>query len=319
MAKIITEIDLAELTYELAKKKTLFAPVKEVGKSVFSKVTANSTLLFSSRGTILPPKEYLLPPSEVLFRYENGKVASDILEKIILFGLSIEDLEGVSRLTKIFAEPVADRPYLSRRENTIIIGVDRFSPPKHIPFDVYLMKLPNKKYSAYAGSKEGQEILSSPLFKNQTLHITAVKKKKDVILSDPELPRAIEKSKNHPVWKELATICFGCGVCSYVCPLCYCFETEDKEEMGEEKGARCRTWDSCMLDHFAETTAGNFRPELVQRIYNWYFHKFVRMPAEYGFTGCVDCDRCTIYCPAKINYRVVLTRVLADYKKKGRK
>jgi Fe-S oxidoreductase len=68
-----------------------------------------------------------------------------------------------------------------------------------------------------------------------------------------------------------------------------------------------------MLKEFANTTHHNFRPELKDRIYNWYFHKFVRMPKEDGFMGCVDCNRCVIFCPAKINYRVTLARLIKDW------
>lgn len=311
----------------LTEEYRVIAPLKDKdhsknGDLSFSEVKADSSLSLNYGTTILPPKEYLFPPLDVLFEYDNGETADVQPEKTILFGLSLEDIEGVHFLDKTFGKPINDIPYAKRRENTIVVGLDRFSPPKDIPFDVYLMRLPGDRFSAYAGSKEGQKILKNRLFKNQFVRIPIVKRRRDDLLWNPEMWRAIEKSKSHPVWKELAEICFGCGICSYTCPLCYCFETEDTVEMGtgeKPKGARCRTWDSCMLSHFAETTAGNFRPALSDRIYNWYFHKFVRMPAEYGFPGCVDCNRCVIYCPAKINYRKVLERVLADYKKKGGK
>jgi sulfhydrogenase subunit beta (sulfur reductase) len=327
MAKIITEIDLEELIHGLTKEYRVIASQKKnnhapSGEFCFAEVEPNTKLGLNYGTTILPPKEFLLPPSDILFGYDDSKVTTPGNEKTILFGLNLEDLEGVHLLTKVFEKPVNDIPYAKRKESTIVVGLDRFSPPKDIPFDLYLMHLPGERFSAYAGSAEGQKILKSRLFKSQSTHIPVVKKRKDDLLWDPEMWRAIEKSKSHPVWKELAEICFGCGICSYTCPLCYCFETEDTVEMGtgdKPKGARCRTWDSCMLSHFAETTAGNFRPELADRIYNWYFHKFVRMPAEHGFPGCTDCNRCTIYCPAKINYRSVLERVLRDYQKKGGK
>ena len=80
-------------------------------------------------------------------------------------------------------------------------------------------------------------------------------------------------------------------------------------------GGRERRWDSCMLPDFAVVSFKNFRPEYEDRIYNWYHHKFVRMPREYGFVGCIDCGRCITYCPARINYRKVLEKLIADYPK----
>lgn len=312
----------------LAKSWRVIAPVQKDGASaseefVFSEIAGSDiSVALSYPATILPPKEFLLPPHETLFEYEGDAAKASDASKILIFGLSLEDLEGVFRLDQIFDRPVADETYKKRRANTILVAIDRFSPPKHIPFDLYLMKVSEKQFVGYAGSHEGQKILKSSLFKNQTVRIPAVKKTPDPLLSDKDLSRAIEKSKKHKVWDELAETCFGCGICSYVCPLCYCFETHDEINFGGSEnlcGKRCRTWDSCMLKHFAETTHHNFRPELRGRIYNWYFHKFVRMPREYGFSGCVDCSRCVVYCPAKINYRKILEEILADYKKLHRR
>jgi len=76
-----------------------------------------------------------------------------------------------------------------------------------------------------------------------------------------------------------------------------------------------------MLSTFSEIGGGfNFRPELTQRIYNWYYHKFVRMPKEYGKFGCVGCSRCIAYCPARINYLEVLEDVVLEMEgKRGKK
>lgn len=327
MAKIILEKDLGELIFELARKNKVVAPVEvhphsPTSRLSFEVIDDESTLALNYGTTILPPKEFLLPPKEALFEYTEGKATLKKDEKMILFGLSLEDLEGTSLLSKVFAAPYIDLPLKRRFENTVFVAIDRFSPPKNVFYDLYLMKVAPERYAGFAGTKAGQEILRNELFKTQNIKIPRVSRKKDELLTDPLLPEAIEKSKKHPVWKELAEICFGCGICSYTCPLCYCFEMEDTLPIaGKEglSGERCRSWDSCMLPHFAETTAGNFRPELEDRIYNWYFHKFVRVPREYGFQGCVDCNRCVIYCPAKINYRKVLERVLSDYKKKVKK
>lgn len=320
MAKIINTENLKNLLLELSGEFKVVAPVLKnprstTGQYVFEELKKDSQFVFGYPTTNLPPKEFFLPPEEVLFEYENGKIKDSAEEeRKILFGLSIEDLEGVARLKDIFSRPIKDKVFEKRDKNIILIGLDRFNPPVGKLFDLYLMNLGKDQFAGFAGSKEGQKILKNPLFSEKRVKIPSVKKKGDELLKRKDLAKIVEGSRNHPVWKELAEICFGCGICSYVCPLCYCFETEDKTEIDKDKGARCRSWDSCMLYHFAETSAGNFRPELEKRIYNWYFHKFVRMPAEYGFSGCVGCNRCIIYCPAKINYRRVLERLVRDAK-----
>jgi len=327
MAKIIFENELEELAAQLSRKFRVIVPVYEhehspFGKIIFTEYQKGQKLAFSYPTTNLPPKEFFLPPKDVLFEYKEGNPLLPKNQKTVIFGLSCEDLEGISQLKEIFKKPVTDTVYLEKTENTYLIGLDHFSPPKGIEFDLYLQKIKADTYAAFTKSVFGKKLASSKLFEQHNIKIPKVTRKKDSLIRDPELPKIIENSKDHPVWKELAEICFGCGICSYVCPLCYCFETEDEIDLPlskDPKGRRCRTWDSCMLSHFSEISAHNFRPELTDRIYNWYYHKFVRMQHEYGFPGCVDCRRCTIFCPAKINYRSVLERLKKDYHPRRKK
>lgn len=327
MAKVIFENELEELATQLAKNYRVIVPVLEhdhsaFGKIVFKEYEKGQKLAFSYPTTNLPPKEFLLPPQDVLFAYEKGEVVVPKSPKTVLFGLSVEDLEGLDFLKKVFEKPVPDKPYLEKTENTYIVGLDHFSPPRGIGFDLYLQKIKPDTYASFAKTPFGRKLASSKLFETHNLKVPKVNLKKDVLIWDPDLPEIIEKSRHHPIWKELAQICFGCGICSFTCPLCYCTDTEDTVELPPKdlpSGVRQRTWDSCMLSNFAEISNHNFRPELADRIYNWYYHKFTRMPREYGFPGCVDCRRCTIFCPAKINYRSVLERLKRDYKPKGKK
>lgn len=322
MSFIIYDSQISDLLSELSESHQVFVPVENEpntfsGRYIFKEYEKGDRLALLYAATANSPKEFLFPPKEVVFSYNNGKASEIKAPPKIIFGLSGVDLEGIDRLTKVFESPVNDQVFLRNKETALIVAVDRFSPPGDLKFDLYLQEIEPGVFAAFAGSKEGKKIISKSYFKKHQIKIPQVLSKKDPLLSDPDLPRAIKESKNHPIWKELTKTCFGCGICSYVCPLCYCFETSDEVDFCEDdKGTRCRNWDSCMLKSFATVAGGNFRKDLEDRIYNWYYHKFVRMPAEYGFSGCVDCNRCTIYCPANINYQKVLRTVLTDYKKR---
>lgn len=325
MAKIIFKNDLPDLALFLSQKFQVIAPQKKDGHPGFESVSLGEykkgcILALPYGTTILPQKEYLLPPKETLFWFSGQEIKTPPTKPFVLFGVNLEDMEGIRRLDKIFSERVNDEPYQKRNAKRLIVGIDHQSPASDLPYDLYLMWLSKDHLAAFAKTKAGRELLKNPLFKNQPMVPPKISKKRDPLLGHPKLKKAIESSRNHPVWKELAQTCFGCGICSYVCPLCYCFETEDElEHLNKDNGARVRTWDSCLLPHFAETSNHNFRPELSDRLYNWYFHKFVRMEDELGFSGCVGCNRCAIYCPAKINFRLVLDRVLKDYLKKEKR
>jgi len=112
----------------------------------------------------------------------------------------------------------------------------------------------------------------------------------------------LDKGPDQPLWHELAEKCFACGACSYVCPICHCFDVEDRISLSGNEGERMRCWDSCMLADFAAVAGGgNFRKERYERIHNWYHHKFSRAIKERGEPDCVGCGRCIQYCPAKID------------------
>lgn len=324
MTKVIYESGLQDFLAELAREMPVYAPIyfdkNHHDQIAFKKWTAKSKLGLNYPVTVLPPKEFLLPPRETLFTFKNGIAEGRKAEPQAIFGLSIEDLDGIMRLDKVMAEPIDDTVYQLRREATLIIGLDKFSPPLELDFDLYFQEFEPGVYSVTAKSRPGKKWLSSRHFKTHNLTVPRVTKKNDPLLTDPLLGRAIKESASHPVWEELAQSCFGCGICSYVCPLCYCFDVQDEIEFGNSDcGERCRQWDSCFLSGFAQTANRNFRSELKDRIYNWYYHKFYRLPREYGFNGCADCNRCTVSCPAKINYRRVLNKILTDYKKRPAK
>jgi sulfhydrogenase subunit beta (sulfur reductase) len=324
MAKIIYDSGISDFLDEISQESIVYAPVfvskNHPDQINFQIWDGSSKLALNYPATILPPKALLMPNGEVIFNFSDGKATPTKVDLKTIFGLSLEDLDGIHRLGEIMKKPVSDQPYATNRGETFLIGLDKYSPPINLDFDLYFQEFEPGVFSVTAKTKQGKKWLMTKHFKNHQANIPRVTKKPDPLLSDPLLPRAIKDSASHPVWNELTEICFGCGICSYVCPLCYCFEVEDKIEFGDAGcGERCRNWDSCMLKNFANTTNHNFRPELHDRIYNWYYHKFYRLPQESGFSGCVDCNRCTIYCPAKINFRRVLTRVLTDYKKRPKK
>jgi len=136
-----------------------------------------------------------------------------------------------------------------------------------------------------------------------------------LLLDSELLADAVEWSRNHKIWDELAEKCLGCGICTYVCPLCYCFSLEDKVGL-DDKCSRCRKWDACTLPGFSKITGGHdFRPTLKEKYYNWFYHKFVRAYREYGKSQCVGCERCKSQCPAKIDILEVLKTILEDYGK----
>ena len=332
----------------------LFAPMPRKQYFSFEEIKDKSDfqkIAFEYDTTILPPKKVFMPSEEIMFEYKSGKIAEPKQDKpVLLFGIHPADIYGILQLDEIMTNPKPDYYYLRRRQNAIIIGT---SPANHsadfsakwgvaenletmAEFDIFLKKKDSDTYLAIAGTKKGSDILKKAKAKKTDKKALAEIKKTKVDIAPTEsakiydqdiLKKAVLASHDGKIWDELEKICMGCGICTYVCPLCYCFDVEDQTDYsirstgsGLSTGAcsRCRKWDACTLPTFSEIAGGkNFRPTLKNRYFNWYFHKFVRGLEEYGQAQCVGCGRCSKFCPAGINVENVLDKIIEEYNGKS--
>jgi len=278
--------------------------------------------------SILPPKQYFFPPKEEIFNFncKSRKLDSPLYqEKLLLFGLDLSDLEAMTQLDEIMKKPNADFFYWQRREDSVLVGLSDVSVGVAPGGDIVLEKINAKQYQVLVLTDKGRKLadnkffeqISKPQIKKYSAEENPHKEKFKKMLLDPEvLAEAVAWSKNHKIWDELNKKCLGCGICTYVCPLCHCFSIKDRVGLDESECTRCRQWDACTLPRFAKIAGGhNFHPSIKERYYNWFYHKFVRAYKEYGKAQCVACGRCVEYCPAGIKIGQVLGEITKDYEK----
>jgi ferredoxin len=127
------------------------------------------------------------------------------------------------------------------------------------------------------------------------------------IIDDKKLTKVIENKEDlKDFWQGISNNCFGCGACTAVCPLCFCTR-KDFKNTPDGQTKLCLDWDSCFSKRFSEIqNHHDFRPENVDRLYNWYHHKFVRSPRENNFSLCTGCGRCIDACPANLNVKNII-------------
>jgi sulfhydrogenase subunit beta (sulfur reductase) len=327
MSLSIQTKDLPHFLGEIIAKWPTYGPTEDElatnSRFNFAKLKNASDYVMHYGPTVVPPKKYLFPAKEDIFRFEKSEILPPTNKEYVVFGVNKKDGEGLFYLDIAMTTPTKDKHYVSRRSNMHLVIVDSVSPSNNINCDLYLQIADEKHLEAYPYTVFGEQLVSGNKYFGHDAHVGSISARHipDEVVFHPRIDQIVEQSRSHPVWDRLAETCFACGVCSYVCPLCYCFEERDRLDITADVatdmvGARERRWDSCMLPDFAAVSFGNFRPEIRDRIYNWYYHKFVRMPREYGFSGCVDCGRCILYCPAKINFREVLKELIEDDKKR---
>jgi len=327
---VINKKNLEDLAKDLAKKSLVFVPVeRQDGERVFSILGEEGGPDFEYSTTLLPAKELFFPPKEKTFVFDKKKkkvLPSFAPEKFVLFGLNLRDTEALVQLDEIMKKPKPDYFYFQKRDASTVVSIINVADPlPHVGIDLILEKVNEKEYKALPLSDKGRSILRSKFFENKEkikAKVNPESKKMPKLrklLLDPELLKdAVEWSwKGKPeIWDGLAKKCLGCGVCTYVCPLCYCFSIEDRCSLDGEKCTKSREWDACTLPGFAKIAGGhNFHKSLKERYYNWYYHKFVRGYKEFGKSQCVACGRCQKYCPAGIDIEKVLVEIVNQYQK----
>ena len=292
---------------------------------------------FDGRGDVLPFKRHFFPPKQVILTQKKNKISVDKpREDFILYGLFLVQLEALTQLDEIMKKPNEDFFYFQNRKKATVIGVVDENMDVVPGGDVVLQQIDGGKYKVWTPTTKGKKFIeeNKKFFKEakdseQSIEVGEKlivndmgewrKSMRELLLDAELLSDAVEWSKDHKIWDELGEKCLGCGICTYVCPLCHCFSIEDSVGL-DDVCRRCRKWDACTLPNFSKV-AGNhsFRPSMKSRYYNWFYHKFVRAYGEYGKSQCVGCGACKKSCPAGIDIQEILKKILEDYKKVNKK
>ncbi len=318
---------------DLSSRHSVFFPQRHGEVSYrFEEIGKTSLVQFERyRPTTTPTVKLLFPARDELFRFvekEGGEVeASPLVDATfrILAGVRPCDLKGIFLMDLFFDDGVSDPHYLTRRQNAAIIGYACPIPCDDRAFcaavdsldhragaDVFLTPLDSGDLLVEATTKKGQDLIGDADW--QTCRDSAAKKIGAVAARPDEFGRSFEAriedlpgivggQWESPIWARHVERCFSCGTCNLVCPTCYCFDVHDDLNLDAASGTRARTWDGCMLPHFAGVAGGhNFRAEPAARQRHRVKRKFEYLPAKYGQgLACVGCGRCGRQCTSHID------------------
>jgi len=304
----------------IKSKYEVIGPIKEEGEVVVKKIDKLPPLSLLSKVSDRSYKYFLMPSREILYEYNNQKIKSieNKISKKALFGMSIYDLKALELYDHVFSH---DFYFKKRKKELFIIGYSAKLLNQHktvffdfdknilsnVIFDIFIEKNKNG-FNFYSGSKEGSSFLRSCNIKGEYIKYNPKHKDKNVL----QIKKAVENSKNSKLWQELNKICLACGKCTVACPTCFCFDFESK--IGPKKEVS-RTSGNCFYDDFSRIAGGHkFLNNPGEKLYFWYYHKFVRIPFEYGLPGCIDCGRCTKVCPVGIDIQKNIKRLLKEEK-----
>jgi ferredoxin len=323
----------------LGKTWDVFAPVRDAGSLDFRLLPAEGAVFLGSEKTLLPLKTLFLPPVEDIFQFREAgegtalEAAPSIERDRVVFGALGCDVAALELLDNVLLDEPADEAYKKRRERTTVValactgegpecfcksfGIDPVRPSGADAVltdagDAFLFEPVTDKGSGIAGAL-GNFLREATDEERGTAALNTVSRS-DV--PHKEVPENFADAWDIDLWGELAARCVGCGVCTLLCPTCYCFDVRD-EKRGTG-GTRFKAWDSCMFVDFTRMAGGdNPRGTKRQRVRQRFLHKLLYYPSKYERSACVGCGRCTRRCPVGIGIDEVITRLASTEVRNG--
>ncbi|MGI5880350.1 MAG: 4Fe-4S dicluster domain-containing protein [Syntrophomonadaceae bacterium] len=315
---------IEKIVDRLAEKADVFVPMLRGQQSGFfswkSYDENYDDLIFDLLNVYSPPKNIVLPQTEKMYNFDQQgqevivKPEEIPVEPKVIFGIRSCDVKAIEYLDEVFlTRTFVDEFYKARRDQVTIVanacynpgtncfcksmGVDPLEPEMA---DVILREVENGY--VWEPKTEKGDIL--------TKQIEDLLEEKEVELY--ELNRFVRKVNydgvaeklkdlfDHPMWERYSDPCQTCGICTYMCPTCYCFDVQVKN-WGEE-GYRFRCWDSCMYREYTQMAGGhNPREATTERFRNRFLHKLQFFNERYGTPLCTGCGRCIVACPAGVD------------------
>ena len=327
-AKILEKNTLNKTIREWMKSYDVIAPVSSKEGLHFCRISDPEEInLHDNRKTIYPPKSVFLPQSEVLFEYKDGSytMPEPAERKQILFGVRPCDARAFWLLDTVFktAEDV-DLYWSRRREKALVItmGCTTLCATGFCdtvgsgPFgkegsDILITELTDVYYLEVL-TKEGEALAAGLETANSTQRKSAKAVQDGSVVEGhtpadlPAIRKKLYQSFDKKIWKDVSNPCLGCGICTYLCPTCFCFDIVDEKDRSE----RVRNWDTCMFRIYSQEASGhNPRPSKAERTRQRIMHKFAYWVDNESVSGCTGCGRCVELCPVNLDIREMVYQI----------
>ena len=331
--KKIKKDQLKALFGELAKDSALLIPSRSKGFVGFAPWDGSCVDCVEwYMNTTIPPKAMFFPPVEEMLRFKKGEEGYKVEELLpgdaeqVIFGIRPCDARALKIIDILFSDTYTDPYYLKRRENTILVGLGckepcdtcfctsmDVSPGECQDVDIFCSDI-NDELLIEAVTEKGEALLSKvsglsdagdeDTSKTKQLGESAREKITGGIETAGLQEKMRSNFENREYWESVSRKCMSCGICTYVCPTCHCFDICD--ENNKKDGKRVRNWDSCKFPLFTRMPMENPRHEKWRRIRQRYHHKFEYYPMNFDAIACTGCGRCIRECPVNVDLREVI-------------
>jgi len=325
----------------LSPERTLVGPV-DTGKVIEYRETKADEILLDDNLSYNSIKSYFFPQTELMFTFENDDITDNTnIPGYVIFGARPCDLEALRVMNAVYTTGKYIDPFFQRRlDANFIIGIGC----KNIKPGCFCTEMNiNKEFSDYCDIMlfpENDSYIITHISEKGTLALKSyydaieinreldfndfllINTNKSIIKNKPELENKLMLDINkHDSdyfdvidWEKVTETCQGCGICTYICPTCYCFDFKDVTKHGKAERYKC--WDSCMYPKFTLHASGhNPRNKRYERYRQRVLHKYKYVPENFaGHTACTGCGRCIRNCPVGINIKNILKQLIGNTK-----
>jgi ferredoxin len=335
----IDKKDFSGFLDELKTAYRLYGPVRRGDIFSFAPIQDASQIDLSFQNSRLSPKSLFLPQSARMFAYSLDPEREDahILKEVpkdysarAVIGIRPCDARAFTLVDANFDAPKLRDPWwVKARECTTLVGLGCTSPCSTCfctsvgggPFDAkgldVLLTEAGETLLARVITQKGERLIeaSSGFEPADAGLVERVR-----VLEQEARGRVVSKVDTSMLagkdtlvlhgadfWENVQFSCINCGICTYLCPTCWCFDIQD-ETFGQA-GYRIRNWDACMFPLFTLHASGhNPRGQKTDRVRQRFMHKLKYYVDTYeNGVACVGCGRCVQHCPVNIDIREVIT------------
>lgn len=323
-SKIINKKDIGKLLSQWNEEFVILVPSKEGDTTKMAKWDGKDTGFIDwYRNTAQASKANFFPPMEEMFSFQKDKegyhigLASSDKHKQLILAIRPCDANALAILDVAFKDGYEDPYYLSRRKDTLLIGLGCINPYDSCfctslgssPFDSTNVDIMftdiGEEFFIEEVTEAGKELVAKTEGLREASKVDEAKASKVKEASYNKVTRKIDTRdidkkllacfENKDYWEKVSAKCISCGICTFLCPTCYCFDIND--ELVRKQGTRFRSWDSCAFPTYTEMPVENPRLEKWRRVRQKVCHKFEFFPMNFGVVACTGCGRCIRLCP----------------------
>jgi ferredoxin len=275
--------------------------------------------------SVISPVKFAYPQTQLLWRYRTRPdlevTPPPPPREMAIFAIRSCDVMAFRHLERFFAREPADDVFLEAAKNILLISLTCPEPANGSCFcvccdggpfldsgydiqltdlgDRFLVEIGSAK--GVAAAEKGERYLEpapdEAVRQRAEMHDAALRKFEITSHMATGIRKLTSRKAAESLWERMAARCSECGGCSFVCPICTCFDVSDHRETADT-GRRERCWDSCQYAGYSREASGfNPRAEKVSRFKRRFTHKLSYWCIQTdGAHGCVGCGRCVSAC-----------------------